>query len=185
VALQERTVTEFLRVLRASPAWADKVVVFLSEDGEQFREHGGLYHNHSLFDEELRVPGWLIAGPRALDATQRTAIGTHAGRRTYMQDVHETVVDLFGVEGARATLPFADLVTGRPLLRPRSPGPGPTVLLATPPSVGGPAGPLRPGARGGGPGGGALRSRCRRARAGRCARLPRVLRHPARPAGAV
>ena len=135
VALQERTVTEFLRALRASPAWADTVVVFLSDHGEQFREHGGLYHNHSLFDEELRVPGWLIAGPRALDATQRTAIGTHAGRRTYMQDVHETVVDLFGVEGARATLPFADLVTGRSLLRPRSPGPGPTVLLATATSV--------------------------------------------------
>ena len=135
VALQERTVSEFVRALRASARWADTVVVFLSDHGEQFREHGGLYHNHSLFDEELRVPGWLVAGPDALDEAQRAALRTHAGHRTYMQDVHETVVDLLGVESARATLPFANLVTGRSLLRERSPGPGPTVLLATATSV--------------------------------------------------
>ena len=113
VALQERTVAAFLRELRALPGWDATAVLFLSDHGEQFREHGGLYHNHSLFDEELRVPGWIVAGPAALTGDQRTALLTHAGRRTYMQDVHETVVDLLGVEDARATLPFAALVTGQ------------------------------------------------------------------------
>jgi arylsulfatase A-like enzyme len=135
VALQERTLSAFLRSLRASADWDHTVVVFLSDHGEQFREHGGLYHNHSLFDEELRVPGWLVGGPSALDDAQRTALRSHAGQRTYMQDVHETVIDLFGVESERATLPFASLVTGRSLLRERGAGPGPTVLLATATSV--------------------------------------------------
>jgi hypothetical protein len=135
VLLQERMVAEFLRALRALPGWDDTVVVFLSDHGEQFREHGGLYHNHSLFDEELRVPGWLLAGAHALDDAQRVGLRSHAGRRTYMQDVHETVVDLLGLEDARSTLPFAPLVTGRSLLRQRAPGPGPTMLLATATSV--------------------------------------------------
>jgi hypothetical protein len=46
-----------------------------------------------------------------------------------MQDVHETIVDLFGLEESRATLPYAALVTGRSLLRPWSSEP--TMLLAT------------------------------------------------------
>jgi hypothetical protein len=52
-----------------------------------------------------------------------------------MQDVHETVVDLLGVEDARGSLPFASLVTGRSLLRDRPEGEGPTMLLATATSV--------------------------------------------------
>jgi arylsulfatase A-like enzyme len=135
VALQERTIAAFLREIRALPAWDSTVVLFLSDHGEQFREHGGLYHNHSLFDEELRVPGWLVAGPAAMTGDQRIALLTYAGRRTYMQDVHETVVDLLGVEDQRAILPFAELVTGRSLLRARPPGAGPMVLLATATSV--------------------------------------------------
>jgi Sulfatase len=135
VALQERTVADFVRAVRALPGWDRTALLFVSDHGEQFREHGGLYHNHSLFDEELRVPGWILAGPSALDLPQRFALASHAGRRTYMQDVHETVVDLLGVEDARATLPFAARVTGRSLLRERPVGEGPIVLLATATSV--------------------------------------------------
>ncbi len=135
IALQERTVADFLSAIRALPGWDDTAVLFLSDHGEQFREHGGLYHNHSLFDEELRVPGWIVAGPQVLDPSQRRALFSHGGRRTYMQDVHETVVDLLGLEEERAALPFASLVTGRSLLRDRAAGEGPTVLLATATSV--------------------------------------------------
>jgi hypothetical protein len=135
VTLQERTVATMLREIRTLPDWDDTVVLFLSDHGEQFREHGGLYHNHSLFDEELRVPGWLVAGSSSLSPAQRAALRTHAGRRTYMQDVHETLVDLLGLEDDRRALPFADRVTGRSLLRDRPAGAGPTMLLATATSV--------------------------------------------------
>jgi hypothetical protein len=129
VLLQERTVAAFLRELRAGADWDQTVVVFLSDHGEQFREHGGLYHNHSLYEEELRVPGWLVAGPRALSDGERATLRAIGSRRTYMQDVHETVVDLLGLEAARASLPLASLVTGRSLLRPL--GVDPTALFAT------------------------------------------------------
>jgi glucan phosphoethanolaminetransferase (alkaline phosphatase superfamily) len=134
VRLQERTVASFLRELRAMPSWDDTAVVFLSDHGEQFREHGGLYHNHSLFDEETRIPGWIVAGTHVLDDTQRDALRTYAGVRTYTQDVHETVVDLLGGEALRALrarLPLANLVGGRSLLRARIASEDPIALLAT------------------------------------------------------
>jgi hypothetical protein len=133
VRLQERTVASLLRQLEAIPRWDDTVVLFLSDHGEEFREHGGIYHNHSLYDEGLRVPGWILAGPHALDPSERAALATYAGFRTYTEDIHETVVDLLGLEAARAILPLATRVRGRSLLRPRSAEPA--ALLATSTSV--------------------------------------------------
>jgi hypothetical protein len=131
VAMQSRMIADFIRGVRASAAWDDTVVVFLSDHGEQFREHGGLYHNHSLYDEELRVPGFMIAGARALTPEQRFALVSYSGQRTYTEDVHETVVDLLGLEDARATLPFASDVNGRSLLRRRDASRDPIALFAT------------------------------------------------------
>src|SRR5208337_5010113 len=55
VLMQERTVAEMLLQVRGLPGWDDTAVVFLSDHGEQFREHGGLYHLSSLFEEQVRV----------------------------------------------------------------------------------------------------------------------------------
>jgi hypothetical protein len=130
VLMQERTMADFLRQLRATAGWDDTAVVFLSDHGEQFREHGGLYHLTSLYDEQVRVPGWVLAGPHALDASQRIALGAWLRRRTYSQDVHATVLDLLGVLDQRPSMPFADRLTGRSLLRPPTPD-EPMVLLST------------------------------------------------------
>ncbi|HEY6463742.1 MAG TPA: sulfatase-like hydrolase/transferase [Polyangiaceae bacterium] len=133
VAFQEKTVARVVGALRARPAWDDTAVVFLSDHGEQFREHGGLYHNHSLHIEELRIPGWVDGGAAALDDDARKMLRSHATRRTYVQDVHETIVDLLGLEDARSSFPLAAQVEGRSLLRPLEGEP--RVLLATSTSV--------------------------------------------------
>ena len=121
VLLQERTIASFLGELRALPGWDDTVVIFVSDHGEQFGEHGGLYHLHTIYEEEIRVPGFVVAGPRALDAAQRTALRTFDGERTYLVDVSATVLDLLGLWDVRGTLPFASRVHGRSLLRRRAP----------------------------------------------------------------
>jgi arylsulfatase A-like enzyme len=127
--MQERTVAAFLGALRKLPSWDDTVVLFLSDHGEEFREHGGLYHLTSVFDEEVRVPGWMLAGPRALDDEQRAAVRGYRGRRTYTQDVHATVMDLLGVHDVHG-LPLEDRTAGRSLIRPAPQG-EPMVLLST------------------------------------------------------
>jgi len=131
VRLEARLLADLIRALRATPRWDRTAVVVLSDHGEQFREHGGLYHNHSLFDEELRIPGFVVAGKDALSNDERAALATFAGARTYMQDAHETIVDLLGVEPSRTKLPFASLVAGRSLLHPRLAAWEPMVQLAT------------------------------------------------------
>jgi hypothetical protein len=130
VLLQERTVAALVRDLRALPSWEDTVVLFVSDHGEEFREHGGLYHLTSLFDEQVRVPGWLLAGPAALDSAQRDAISSYTFRRTFSQDVHATVLDLLGVFDQKATFPYAARAGGRSLLR-SPPVEEPMVLLST------------------------------------------------------
>ncbi len=131
VRLEERTVASLLREVRLLPGWDDTAVVLLSDHGEQFREHGGFFHNHTLYDTELRVPGWILAGTNALSGDQRTALASYAGHRTYAQDIHATLIDLLGVYDRRTTLPYADLVSGRSLLRPRRAADEPVALLAT------------------------------------------------------
>ena len=88
------------------PGWDDTVVLLVSDHGEQFRERGGLYHLHSLYDEEVRIPGFIVGGSRALGEDKRRALRTFAGHRTYLTDVNATIVDLFGLGAARASLPF-------------------------------------------------------------------------------
>ncbi|HEX3770793.1 MAG TPA: sulfatase-like hydrolase/transferase [Polyangiaceae bacterium] len=122
VLLQERTVSEFLRQVRALPGWDDTAVIFVSDHGEEFREHGGMYHLTSLFDEQVRTPGWILAGPNALDAGQREALAAWAPRRTFTRDVNATMLDLLGVFDARGSFPYAARLEGRSLLRPPAPG---------------------------------------------------------------
>jgi Sulfatase len=130
VLLQERTVAELVRALKALPGWNDTVVIFLSDHGEQFREHGGLYHLSSIFDEQVRIPGWILAGEDALTPAQRAVLPAWTWRRTYSQDVNATVLDVLGVLDQRPRFPFADRLTGRSLLRP-PPAEEPRVLLST------------------------------------------------------
>jgi glucan phosphoethanolaminetransferase (alkaline phosphatase superfamily) len=130
VYMQERAISSFLRDLRALPNFRETVVLVLSDHGEQFLEHGSLYHNRTLYDEELRVPGWLVAGEYGLGEDERAALASYGASRTFMQDVFATVVDLFGLREARASLPFAARVGGRSLLLPRVAGEEPFALLA-------------------------------------------------------
>jgi arylsulfatase A-like enzyme len=131
VLMQERSIAGFLRDLRKLPSWDDTAVVFVSDHGEPFDEHGVVHHNHSVFDEELRVPGWLVAGSRALDDRARFALRTYGGSRTYSQDINATIVDLFGVGDARGSLPWAAHVNGRSLLRIRDARDEPFAFVAT------------------------------------------------------
>ena len=120
VLQQERTVAETFRALKALPSWQDTVAMFVSDHGEQFREHGGLYHLNSLFEEEIRIPGFVVAGDKALSEEQLAAIRSFRDRRVYGQDINATIVDLVGGWDYRAALPFSSLLAGRSVLRPPS-----------------------------------------------------------------
>ncbi len=70
--------------------YEDALVVFVSDHGEAFRDHGVWGHGRTLYDEELRVP-FLVKLPG----------GEHAGRRfadpVELIDVAPTILDLAGL----------------------------------------------------------------------------------------
>lgn len=118
VLLQERTLAATIAKLRAMPRWDDTLLVFVSDHGEQFREHGSLYHLNVLFDEEVRVPSFVLGGASALGDEARASLQKWRDRRTYGQDLHATILDALGALEVRPTLPYAASVRGRSLLRP-------------------------------------------------------------------
>ena len=110
VRLQERTVAALIRDLGVLPGCDDTVVLFLSDHGEQFREHGGRYHLTSLFEEQVRVPGFVVAGKRGLEPAQRRALAQWTGAKDVLAGCARD--DTGRPRGLRATR--RDAVLGAP-----------------------------------------------------------------------
>ena len=68
------------------------LVVLLSDHGEEFFEHGGLDHGHSLYGELIRVP-LIMRFPDGLGRGKRLA------RQVRLIDVTPTILDYLGEEG--------------------------------------------------------------------------------------
>ncbi len=92
VAFTDRELGRLLEGLAQRGLDKNTIVVLTSDHGEEFNDHGGFEHGHTLYDELLRVPlivrwpGRIPSGV-AVDATVR------------LIDVAPTVCGLAGVEG--------------------------------------------------------------------------------------
>ncbi len=47
---------EFIRYLKKNGLYEQSLIVFLSDHGEEFYDHGGWSHGHALYNESIRVP---------------------------------------------------------------------------------------------------------------------------------
>ena len=109
-----RAVSAFIAHVGAKP-W---LVVFTSDHGEAFGEHGAIHHGQNLLDEQVHVPGWIAAGNGALGDGEARALAEHSARFVTHLDLLPTMLDAlglwdnFGVAQHRAAMP------GRSLLRP-------------------------------------------------------------------
>lgn len=68
----------------------DAVVVFFSDHGEEFWDHGSVEHGHSLFDELLRVP-LVIRAPGLQPGRMHAPVS--------LMDLTPTLLDLLGLPG--------------------------------------------------------------------------------------
>jgi glucan phosphoethanolaminetransferase (alkaline phosphatase superfamily) len=109
-----RAVSAFIQHVGSKP-W---LVVFTSDHGEAFGEHGAIHHGQNLLDEQIHVPGWIAGGNGALTDAQTRALADHSARFVTHLDILPTILDAlglwdnFGVAQHRAAMP------GRSLLRP-------------------------------------------------------------------
>jgi len=116
VHAQDRTIADMLSRLRATPAGAHTVVIYTSDHGEAFREHGQLGHTTSVFDEELHVPTWVDAPPGTITETEREALAAAKNAHVWHIDFAPTILDLLGLADAAGVAPFRTRMVGTSLL---------------------------------------------------------------------
>jgi arylsulfatase A-like enzyme len=90
------------------------LVVLLADHGEEFYEHGGLGHGHTLFDEVIRVP-LILSLPGGLPG------GVRVKSQVRMVDVLPTVLDILHIESAYMPegVSLLGMVEGRERAHPR------------------------------------------------------------------
>jgi arylsulfatase A-like enzyme len=72
IAYADEHYGRFLERLRALGRYENAVIVFVSDHGEEFNDHGGWSHGHTLFEESIRIP-LLIKLPGGAHAGLRVA----------------------------------------------------------------------------------------------------------------
>ena len=103
VAFGDREFGRFVRELKAAGVYDDALVIFLSDHGEEFLDHGRWLHGRTLFDELIRVP-LVVKLPGNRGA------GTRVAGQVQGLDVVPTVLEAAG-------LPVPADVGGQPLQR--------------------------------------------------------------------
>lgn len=125
---QDAAIAELVRFVRSSPVGERTVIVFTSDHGEAFREHGQLGHTGSILDEEIRVPAWIDAPPGTLSPAEEAALREARDALVFHTDVAPTLLDLMGLWDEPAFAKYRAAMVGRSLLRP-PPGPPPALAL--------------------------------------------------------
>jgi arylsulfatase A-like enzyme len=114
---QDRHVASMIRHLRSSPRGQRTVVMYTSDHGEAFREHHQMGHTFTVFDEEIKVPGWLDAPSGVLSEQERDNLRRKRTAFTFHADVTPTILDLMGVWDNHELDRFKTKMLGTSLLR--------------------------------------------------------------------
>lgn len=79
---------------------ANTLVVITSDHGDEFYEHGQVYHSHSLYDELLHVP-LIMVGPGVQAGVHRTQVG--------LIDIAPTILGVLGLTPMQKGMMGVDL----------------------------------------------------------------------------
>ncbi|MEM9194917.1 MAG: sulfatase [Myxococcota bacterium] len=84
----------FIERLKSLGVWEDTVLVFTSDHGEEFHEHGSWGHGHSVYQELLHVP-LIVHYPESISAGR-------VSDTVSTMDIGPTIVELAGVRALPA-----------------------------------------------------------------------------------
>jgi arylsulfatase A-like enzyme len=115
---QDIHVGRFLEALRATEAGKRTVIVYTSDHGEAFREHGNLGHTFSVLDNETHVPAWIDAPPGILTESELSSLKSSENQAVNHLDLNATMLDLLGLWKAPELEQFTSQIPGDSLLRP-------------------------------------------------------------------
>jgi arylsulfatase A-like enzyme len=105
IAFADKAIDDLLEGLQARNLRDNTLIIFLSDHGEEFYEHGGFEHGHSLYNELIWVP-LMFSLPGVLPQ------GVRLARRVRLLDVMPTILDILGIDRE----PHFEGVSLKPLL---------------------------------------------------------------------
>lgn len=91
IAYTDAAVGRLLAGLEQRDLRGNTLVILLSDHGEEFLDHGGMNHGHSLYDELLRVP-LIVSMPGRLPA------GQVIEQQVRMLDITPTILDILKIK---------------------------------------------------------------------------------------
>lgn len=119
VYLSDLAVARLVRHVRESPSGPRTVIVYTSDHGEALAEHeNDNFHASTVYDEELRVPGFIDAPQGTLSPAEERAVRGHRDDQVFHLDLAPTFLDLLGIWDAPGLAPYRASMHGRPLTRP-------------------------------------------------------------------
>jgi glucan phosphoethanolaminetransferase (alkaline phosphatase superfamily) len=121
VYLQDKAIGDMLRFLKKADFAERTVIVYTSDHGEAFREHGQLGHTGAVLDEEIRVPGWIDAPPGTLSDDERGALEKNKDALLFHTDFTPTMLDLMGLLDEPQLAGHRKKMVGHSFLRPFGP----------------------------------------------------------------
>jgi arylsulfatase A-like enzyme len=124
---QDKVIADVIRFVRSAPFGDRTVIVFTSDHGEAFREHGQLGHTGAILDEEIHVPAWIDAPPGTLAGAEEAALRAARDEPVSHADITPTLLDLMGLWEEPSIAGYRDAMPGHSLLRP-SPAKGALAL---------------------------------------------------------
>lgn len=89
----DREIARLLDAIAASRGLDNTLIIVTGDHGEEFRDHGGLQHGTTLYEELMRVP--LVIAPPA--STTPSDAGHHVDTPVSLVDLVPTILDLLGV----------------------------------------------------------------------------------------
>ena len=98
------------------------VIIFASDHGEAFNEHGYIAHFYCHFTETVSVPLWLYLPPALLQTRDLADLGNNLDATVQNLDILPTIADCIGAWDHPLAAAPRQAMMGQSLLRPLSPG---------------------------------------------------------------
>jgi arylsulfatase A-like enzyme len=115
--LSDMAVGRLIDHVRNTDTGQRTVIVYTSDHGESFREHWQMGHTSALFDEEIKVPGWIDAPPGTLSDDEERALREAENQFLWHYDLTPTVLDLLGVWDNESLREHRARMIGNPITR--------------------------------------------------------------------
>lgn len=117
IYMQDKATGRLVTEVRKRPESPRTVILYVSDHGEQMREHGAVGHTGTVFDPEIRIPLWLDAPPDTLTEPERESFKALRSTPLTHVDVFPTMMDLLGFWNAPELQTLQKEVPGHSLLR--------------------------------------------------------------------